>query len=457
MRRVWRGTFVFTVAAFWITVAPAQTPGQQTPCGIALASDLSLKTQGLVLTQSGLVYDENQGLCWLANANLAGDPLARLLLSPLLTPNNPDPEGDGPNPPIIHPDGTMNFETALNWVNAMKAFNGGRGWLNHTNWQLPDSTDIDSNCSSHNSGNFGALCTASAMANLYNVGLARTYPNSVVPHLFDIAWPFLNLQPGLYWSSKSAGDAGYASFSFNTGDQGANTTNYNFLHVLPMTADVLGPIPSGLSVVRPYLSGPGAGKAVYDSNTKLSWTLDANLAASNRFGFNGEVTLTTNLSDPDVNHSQFPMTIPLIDADGAMHFSAICGPATSSDDCPSPAAGWIVSMNSQTYAGSVNWSVPGVKDLNNLYADLLITAGDPRLQWPLFVGPFYQLQPGFYWSCVRDDTTANNQAPCDYSIRAASAGTPMEYSFDFDDGFQGTDDSTKHFYLMVYFPAPAKP
>ena len=32
--------------------------------------------------------------------------------------------------------------------------------------------------------------------------------------------------------------------------------------------------------------------------------------------------------------------------------------------------------------------------------------------------------------------------------------TPMEYSFNFDNGFLGTDMFDKQFYVMVYFPAP---
>ena len=72
------------------------------------------------------------------------------------------PDTDGPTLPVTNPDGTMNFETALNWVNALNAFNKGRGWLGHNNWQLPTNIAADTTCSSFNAGNFGALCTASA-------------------------------------------------------------------------------------------------------------------------------------------------------------------------------------------------------------------------------------------------------------------------------------------------------
>ena len=77
--------------------------------------------------------------------------------------------------------------------------------------------------------------------------------------------------------------------------------------------------------------------------------------------------------------------------------------------------------------------------------------GDTRLEWPFFVGPFWHLQPGFYWACERDDGTGLN-APCDLGIHPGM--TPMAYSFNFDDGFLGTDHLDKQFYVMVYFPVP---
>jgi hypothetical protein len=442
-----------------------QTLGQPTPCGIAIGSVPG--TKGLVLTLSGLVFDPNQGLgqgqgvCWLADANLAGNPLARALISPYLDSTNPLTQDTQGNPivttPVINPDGTMDYQTALNWVNALNEFNDGRGWLNHDDWQLPTTSPLDTSCSSKNNGNFGILCTGGALANLYNVGLERPYPDSVVPKFVNLVRPFVNLQPGLYWTRSSQNDAGFGTFSFNTGDTGANTTQYNFFHVLPMTHDVLGPVPAGPGVV-PYTSGPGAGKAVYDSATGLSWTLDANLAATNNFGFADTIVLDNDPNDPDVNHTALPMTVPMIDKDGAMHFRAVCGPAKADDTCPPPASGWIVNMNAQGYAGSSSWRLPTIDQLAALYADMGLQAGDTRLEWRWLTGPFWRLQPGFYWSCERDASTTNNQAACDPSLRPPSANdTPMNFSFNFDDGFLGTSEFNKHFYVMVYFPIPATP
>jgi hypothetical protein len=159
------------------------------------------------------------------------------------------------------------------------------------------------------------------------------------------------------------------------------------------------------------------------------------------------------------------MTVPMINKDGAMHFSALCDISTAPDDqpCPTPANGWITSMNGKGFAGSSGWRLPIADEIQALYADLvhegLIRNGDVRLEWPGFVGPFWRLQPGFYWSCERDNHTSS-QAPCNPSLMPgqdcsiAPNCPPQEYSFNFDDGFEGTDHLSKHFYVMVYFPAP---
>jgi hypothetical protein len=51
-------------------------------------------------------------------------------------------------------------------------------------------------------------------------------------------------------------------------------------------------------------------------------------------------------------------------------------------------------MNNSNYAGTNTWKLPSMSDLLDLYNDLGLQAGDPRLEWPFFVGPFWHLQPG---------------------------------------------------------------
>jgi hypothetical protein len=372
-----------------------------------------------------MVYDSNLHVCWLADANLAGHPEIHAVVT--LAGANPDG-----STPLINPDGTMDFETALNWVNALNRYDNGHGWANHNNWQLPANPASDSSCSSLNVDDLGIQCTGSALGNLYNVGLAQTWPGSVVPGLLDVVSPFLNLQPGLYWTSDT-NSGGEVTFSFNTGISGANTTKYNFFHVLPMTKAVLGSAPSGRGVLA-WAGGPAAGKAVYDTVTGVSWTLDANLPASNNFGVTATTAITSSVNGGTV-------TVPLVDKGGAVYFSAI--------DPANQTSGWIVSMNNAEYAGTNTWELPGIADLQQLYKDLALTAGDTRLEWPFSVQPFWRLQPGFYWACVRAANSGAN-GPCDLT---QSAPGGLEWTFNFDDGFEGSDLSDKQFYVMVYFPA----
>ena len=442
-----------------VSTAAAQTPRQKdsSPCEVAFAPPAPwpevglmaaadpfpgwgqpIKTNGLTPTDWGtVVYDSNQGVCWLTDANLAGNPEIRAQL----------------DVPGINAYGTMDWATALNFVNALNRYDHGRGFLGHNDWQLPTNPAADTTCSSINVGNFGALCTGSGLGNLYNVGLAQTYPASVVPRFFNIVWPFLNLQPGLYWAADP-NSGGETTFSFNTGISGGNTTLYNLFHVLPMTTTVLGPPPVGTGVL-PYRSGPAAGKAVYDTLTGLSWTLNANLPGFDNFG----VTSTAKIPpDKSVNTNRNTLTVPLVDQDGAVYLGAAIPPVKRCLDSNNKltytsglTSQWIIAMNSAEYAGTKDWDLPCISDLQKLYSDMVITAGDTRLESPFAVGPFWLLQPGFYWACVAKNAVGS-KGPCDYTN---SAPEGLQWSFNFDDGFEGTDLVSKQFYVMVYYPASA--
>jgi hypothetical protein len=383
---------------------------QTNPCGTPSSSMSPITVTGLTPVDSGhVVYDSNQGVCWLADANFAAEPQVQALLHP----------GSG-----ISPNGTMDYLTAQKFVDLMNRFS----YLGHSNWQLPNTPLDDRTCSAHKNGNFGVSCTGSALANLYNVGLDVGYPASVIPLFTNTVGPFQNLQPSLYWTSDTNA-GGEVTFSFNSDVGGANTTKYNYIYVLPMTRNSIGTPPCCAGVL-PYTSGAAAGLAVYDTATGYSWALDANLAASNTFGVSGTTTITSKVN-------KMTYIVPLIDSDGAMLFSSV--------------ADWIAGMQTAQYAGAKTWKLPTSKDLQALYTDLGLQAGaTTALKSTATVGPFKNLQPGFYWSCERDPG-GNAQSPCDYTL-IPPGGLP--YSFDFNDGFLGTDASGKQFYVMVYFPAP---
>lgn len=139
----------------------------------------------------------------------------------------------------IAPSGAMPRDVALQWIAAMNAVDGGKGYLGTNRWRLPP-TAKDDRCS-HN--DFGFECTGSPMGKLYYgyLGHKRGEPVTQVP---DVAvGPFRGVQPYLYWSCHAADNgkgcsprkedpvAGFGwTFSFGNGFQGT-TTRENLLYV----------------------------------------------------------------------------------------------------------------------------------------------------------------------------------------------------------------------------------
>jgi len=386
--------------------------------GFFTLSASDLKWQKKVQT----IYDPHQRVYWLADANLAGNATLRAQLGVT----------------GINPNGTMNYQTALKWVNALNAYDRGKGYLGHNNWQLPVTPSVDPTCAAptgRDGNSFGPSCTGSALGSLYSVLLGYTYPDSVVPNFTNTVLPFHNLQPALYWSAavpESSG--GQPTFSFNIGIAFTNTVTYNFMHVLPMRHGVIADTtPTGNGTVVPYSRGIAAGKAVYDTKTRITWVLNANLAASSSFGVSGTTTIHN-----DNTHGV--LTVPLINNNGAMLF------ATTKT--------WLKAMNKSNYAGASDWEMPKLSDLQTLYSNLRLQTGDTRMTKQGSVGPFTNLQPFFYWACMRDQN-GSSQSPCNGKPagNGPKKGADMEWAFNFNNGFQGTDQSNKCFYMMVYYPA----
>jgi len=364
-----------------------------------------------------IVYDSNQGVCWLADANLAGDPAIRAMSGVA----------------GINPNGTMDFRTAQKWVAALNGYNNGAGYLGHHNWQLPVAPLQDSTCAQTGTGDgsFGPLCTGSAMGNLYYVGLNRTYPDSVaLPWFGAVVAPFHDMQLSYYWANQNNGQQ--EVFAFSNGIQGGVTTKYPYYYVLPMVPGPIGRAPSCLpgSGVVPYMSGPAAGKAVYDCITGYTWPANANLAAWKNFGITG----TTSIVD---DHGTV-ITAPLIER-GAMLFDT--------------AAQWIEAMEASQYLESSAWRMPETSgDLETLFTDLNLASGDARLMWTGSSGPFQHLQPFYYWGCERDQP-GSSRSPCT-GFAPPNGAQQMQWTFNFGDGFQGTAETTQKFFVMVYYPPP---
>ena len=370
-----------------------------------------------------IVYDRSQGVCWLADANLAADPTLRA---------NSGVAG-------ITPNGSMDYAAAQKWVAALNAYGNGAGYLGHNNWQLPVAPLVDKTCADTGThgGSFGPQCTASALGNLYSAGLKLTFPASVDPGLGGAVPPLHNLKSSYYWALQNNGgtsgtsNGGQEMFSFANGFQGGTTINDTYYYMLPTVAGAIGTAPScppGATVV-PYSSGPASGSAVYDCNTGFTWPADANLAASNNFGIVGNLTLTYP--------SSRTIAAPKISG-GAMLFQT--------------AADWVQAMSNSKYLGSSAWEIPATsKTLEDLFTSLNIASGDTRLMSNAAIGPFRNLQPSFYWGCQRDQA-GNSQSPCT-GYAPADGTSQLQWSFDFDYGFQSTSSLIQKYFVTVYYPA----
>jgi len=377
------------------------------------------------LAQATIVYDPNQGLCWLANANLSGSPELQASLGVT----------------GINPNGSMDYATALRWVAALNAYNNGSGYLGHNNWQLPVAPLVDHTCADvgTHGGSFGPQCTGSALGNLYAVGLKQAFPASVAAGFAGTVAPLHNLKPSYYWALQNNGgtsgtsNGGQEMFSFANGIQGGTTINDTYYYVLPVVTGAIGAPPScpaGGAVVVPYIAGPASGNAVYDCSTGYTWPADANLAASNPFGIVGNIAIA---------YASRTITAPKIGG-GAMLFQT--------------ATQWIQAMNNSQYLGSSAWQIPASsKTLEDLFADLGMASGDTRLMWTGSLGPFENLQPFFYWACERDQS-GNSQSPCS-GYAPADGSSQLQWSFDFDYGLQATSALIQKYFVMVYYPVTA--
>ena len=402
-----------------LVAATGPVLAQTNPC----SSTQPVSTLGSApVAQAAIVYDPNQSVCWLANGNLAASANVQTSMGV-----------SG-----IDPNGAMDYATALRWVAALNAANNGAGYLGHNNWQLPAAALVDKTCADigTNGGSFGPQCAGSALGNLYSVGLKQTYPASVAAGLGATAGPMRNLKASYYWAAQNNGgtsgtsNGGQEFFSFANGIGGGTTINDTYYYTLPMIAGPIGtaPVcPAGAGVVA-YTNGSAAGSAVYDCDTGYTWPADANLAASNAFGISGNLTITYN--------NGRTISAPKISG-GAMLYQT--------------ATQWVQAMNSSHYLGSSAWQIPATsKTLQDLFNDLNLSSGDSRFAWTGTIGPFQSVQPFFYWACQRDPS-GSSQSQCT-GYAPADGTVQLQWSYDFDYGFQSTSALVQKFFVMVYYP-----
>lgn len=393
--------------------------------GIVILTAAAAMAEGLVVQTNGTVYDANQNVTWLADANFAASPDGQAMLK-------------AANITSVASSGIMDYPTALRFVQAVNTIPcQGKGYLCHNTWQLPVMiTDPahDPTCTVHRGfdrNSFGPNCRGSAFGILFYRGLGLNYPGSVAPHFQNSIAGFRNLHPALYWSATQGGQTGQQTFSFLTGQSGSNTTNFNLLHVLAMHRGLLSgsSIQTGATGISSYTSGPAAGVAMYDAASGISWLLDANLAATQAFGVSGSVTIPRKPVHDEI-------TMLPIAAGGGMHFQAV--------------GAWLKGLNNSNYAGTNNWVLPELADLETLNAHLGLAPGNLSFFARGSTGPFRNFQPFFYWACPK---SAADPPRCDYGrVLNMRDNIAMRWSFNFDTGFQGTSQETKRYYVTVYYP-----
>ena len=371
----------------------------------------------IVTANGNVVYDKTNNISWLADFDL---PASNRFGLPLC-------DGAVNTKTCVNSSGSMSYQAAAAWVAAMNAAD----YLGHSTWQIPTSPIRDSTCGfiGPQDNSFGWGCSASAFGSLYNA-LGLSAPATAVPVPNMAVGPFSNFQPALYWSGTSllqpTGDtACCGTFSFNSGWQGSNIAS-NFLFLIPM-------IPSKIPET-PASSGTGlqvnpGGQTVYDPIAKVTWLADANLPASNTFGMSRCTT---------------PSPQKCVSQDGALNFNS--------------AAQFITNMNAAAYLGQSNWQMPPTDGncaagylcsvttapfQSLFYNQLGLTPGKPVVTAPnIAVGAFTNIRPYLYWTC--QGTTIHD--PCD-----GAPATGFQWSFWFDNGFQGTDVLAHDMYVTAYF------
>lgn len=359
------------------------------------------------------VYDRRLNVTWLATGDLASRKTFGV--------------------PGISKDGSMSYQTAVKWVRAMNTSNHGKGYLDHNTWRLPatPTPSVDSSCSSDNrkgGGAFGYGCVSSALASLYKRTLDLPEPGTAVPIPDLQTRPFHDFQPYLYWTGTTIvvkHHTGYRTLSFNTGWQGSNVP-FHSMYVLPMLPGNPFGTPAGSDA---RLDPSADGTTVYDPAAGVTWLADADLAKSTKFGVSG------------------------INVDGSMEEET--------------AADWISAMNKAAWLGQRHWQLPpggGCDDFRTAkcsegpvselyYHGLNRKQGEPVVATPATrLDGFQNIQPYLYWSCAGSN------------IQGACTGAPakgFQWSFSFENGFQGTDRTQNELYVIVYYPAatpsPARP
>lgn len=394
-----------------------------------------------------MVYDTVNHVTWLADFNL---PAKKLPDGDNLRFSLPLCHGTDSDPTLcIFASGAMNYTSARTWIDRLNKAN----YLGHGDWQLPSAPLKDHYCSGTGPGpyfeGFAFNCEAGALAHLY-LALGLRAPETAVPIPPNTVGPFINFQPNRYWSNSPGGSSDslgctIANFSFASGAQGGGCGG-DFADLLPMIDgeehDVT--VPSGTDL---YVNLDG--KTVYDPATKVTWLLDANLAAN-----------WLADTDPPMDTLGLPLCqtapdkTPCVAKDGSMNYESAVQFIKNMNAYIDPVTGDV------GYLKQKKWEFPPVpancplfncSRVKNPMGELFYKrlgkhAGEPVVDVPdIAVGPFIHLQPFPYWSCLADTI----QDFCD--TEANEPSTDSEWGFSFQTGYQGTARLSAYHFVTAYF------
>lgn len=139
-----------------------------------------------------VVYDTDRNITWLANANLAAT-------------NNFGVGGIS--------GGTMDWNTAQNWVAAMNAAH----YLGFNTWRLPTTLQPDASCSTQSGGlSYDNNCTGSELGHAFYSELGGVAGQSLLATHNANYGLFSNIQDGTYWSGTIVASNPSNAWFFNT-------------------------------------------------------------------------------------------------------------------------------------------------------------------------------------------------------------------------------------------------
>jgi hypothetical protein len=381
-----------------------------------------------------LVYDSDfvdvnnvTGATWLADANLAASQTF--------------------NVAGINKDGSMTWETALNWVAAMNEYDNGPGkpvgWLGHSNWTLPLTPNLDPNGTIYNktvNADFGYDCDLGAMGHLFYDEFHGVAGESVTDIHNPATALFNHFQPFLYWGGVLPGPGRPLPVSFTFASGFLGTTNSNdFLYAIPEfpsdPSDVPQPATANNEISlqtissTPMLTVTADKAVVHDATLNINWLADADLARKNPFG----IVVESNIDPRGIS----------INPDGTMNYPT--------------AVKWIDTMNAEDYLGHNNWRLPdsNVNGAGYYHDDTLVTdqfysemgvlyytelgsqAGSTILRThDPSASLFHDFQPGIYWS-----ETSNNDL----------SGNNGHRTFAFGNGYEGGNYDADQWFVIPVF------